>query len=205
MEDYITIIYATAILSNKSIVCRVWDVASINGWISRRKSCCEREFKDRTRALLCAVAVNTSTLTRAILKVQKLYVRPSFEYSTSGRAGMRPRALTHVKHPSRVCTCTRVHGHNSKIYVAYLRVRKARTFTGVREIIYSGIDFLASDALSCHSALTIHLQRPARLARSLAALISRNGERLADAFSANERQNDAALFRARENTTVQNY
>jgi len=199
MRDYITVIYgnATVILSNKSIVCRVWDVASINGWISRRKSCCKREFKDRTRALLCAVAVNTSTLTRAILKVQKLYVWPSFEYSTSGRAGMRPRVLTHVKHPSRVYTCTHVLGHNSKIYVAYLRARKARTFTGVREIIYSGIDFLASDALSCHSALTIHLQRSARLARRLA----KRRETRIDAFSAN----DAALFRARENTNVQNY
>lgn len=117
-------------------------------------------------------------------------------------------AYTRVNHPSRVCTCTRVHEPNLKIYVAYLRVRKARTFTGAREIIYSGIDFLASDALSCHSALTIHLQRPTRLARRIATLISRNeknGERLADAFSANERRNDTVLFRARKNTALRNY
>jgi len=92
-------------------------------------------------------------------------------------------AYTRVNHPSRMYMCTHVYVYNPKIYVAYLRVRKARTFTGVREIIYSGIDFLASDALSCHSALTIHLQHPTRLTRRVAALISRNeknDERLAD-------------------------
>lgn len=58
-------------------------------------------FKDRTppphpRRFYAPVAVNTSTLTRAILKVQKLYVRPSFEYSTSERTEGESEGARHT-------------------------------------------------------------------------------------------------------------
>jgi len=67
------------------------------------------------RCFYTPVAVNTSTLTRAILKVQKLYVRPSFEYSTSGRTSVRPRALTRAykppfaRHSRAYVRCTHAH------------------------------------------------------------------------------------------------
>lgn len=133
-ERFFRIIYgnATAIPSNKSIVCRVWGIASINGWISRRKSCCKREFKDRTPALLCAVAVNTSTLTRAILKVQKLYVRPSFEYSTSGWARTRPRVLTHACTVPCAYTCAHMYTRTTRRFMllifAYERRGRLRAY-----------------------------------------------------------------------------
>lgn len=130
-----------------------------------------------------------------------MYGHHSSTRRAGGRGRVRGRLHTRVTSLARVHVHACIHAHNPKIYVAYLRVRKARTFTGVREIIYSGIDFLASDALSCHSALTIHLQRPARSSPDpVAALISRNekdDERLADAFSANERRSDVSRFFAR--------
>lgn len=65
-------------------------------------------------AFIRPVAVNTSTLTRTILKVQKLYIRPSFEYSTSGRTSVRPgRSHSRINHPSRYSRayvrCTHAH------------------------------------------------------------------------------------------------
>lgn len=126
-----------------------------------------------------------------------MYGHHSSTRRAGGRRDASEGAYTRVNHPSRVCTCTRVHGRSPKIYVAYLRVRKARTFTGVREIIYSGIDFLASDALSCHSALTIHLQRPARLARRVAQLLFRETRRTARGSQMRSRRMDDETTRRR--------
>lgn len=101
------------------------------------------------RCFYTPVAVNTSTLTRAILKVQKLYVRAIIrvlDERAYQRASER-RSHARINHPSRaihVCICT-LHTRASRRFMLliFAYIRKARTFTGVREIIYSSIDFLA--------------------------------------------------------------
>lgn len=122
-RKFFAVIYgnATAILSNKSIVCRVWR----GGGCSEHQRGTAESLDERAaakgssrtepRCFYTPVAVNTSTLTRAILKVQKLYVRPSFEYSTSGRTSVRPRALTRAykppfaRHSRAYVRCTHAH------------------------------------------------------------------------------------------------
>lgn len=124
---------ATAIFSNKSIGCRVWGVASISGTAGSLDGRAAAKGSSRTepRRFYAPVAVNTSTLTRAILKVQKLYVRPSFEYSTSGGAvaGVRARARAAL---GRACTCTRAHTRASRRFMllifAYERRGRLRAY-----------------------------------------------------------------------------
>lgn len=106
-RKFFSVIYgnATAIFSNKSIGCRVRGAASISGTAESLDGRAAAKGSSRTepRRFYAPMAVNTSTLTRAILKVQKLYVRPSFEYSTSGGGrggggarGWRSHARLHV-------------------------------------------------------------------------------------------------------------
>lgn len=128
--------------------------ASINGTVeSLGRAAAKGSSRTEPRCFYTPVAVNTSTLTRAILKVQKLYVRPSFEYSTSGRTGASEGAHTRVNPPlARAFHVHTLHTHASRRFMLliFAYIRKARTFTGVREIIYSSIDSprAFSDALS---------------------------------------------------------
>lgn len=107
---------ATAILSNKSIVCRVCGDCSEHqrdGWISRRKSCCKREFKDRTPVLLYARGrkyFNTDACNiKGAKAVRTAIIRVLDE---RGRTGASEGAHTRVNHISRAL---------SRAYVALTR------------------------------------------------------------------------------------
>jgi len=203
---------ATAMLSNKSIVCRVRGGSEHQrvGWISLilslslsrgEEPLARGEFKDRTPALLCARGrkyFNTDACNIKGAKAVRTAIIRVLDERTERGARTSEGALT----PPRPCTCTaRAHARRLKIYVAYLRVRKARTFTGVREIIYSGIDFpRASHALlSRHTALMIHLQ--------LAPRGGEGGRRDASAHLSRRSREAIHPFRAlsRRNTTLRNY
>lgn len=168
-RKFLAVIYgnATAIFSNKSIVCRVWGECSEHqrdGWISRRKSCCKREFKDRTSVLLYARGRKYFNTDACNIKGAKA-VRTAIIRVLDERANGRVRGRSHARKPiSRASlSCAYVaHTCISKIYVAYLRVytKGADVYgrTG-NHLLEHWFPRAFSDALFWYSALTIHLQR----------------------------------------------
>lgn len=160
-------------------------VGSINGWISRRKSCCKREFKDRTPAFMrrgrkyfntdaCNIKGAKAVCT-AIIRV--LDERAGEDASE----GAYTRVYTRARPEDLCCLSSRTKGAD-----VYGRTRNHLLWHRFPRVWRAFLPFGFNDSFAAPG--------PRARPTPVAALISRNGkndERLADAFSANERRSDA--------------
>jgi len=159
---------ATAMLSNKSIVCRVWGGSEHQrvGWISRRKRSCWQKGSSRTEppALLCARGrkyFNTDACNIKGAKAVRTAIIRVLDERTGRGARTSEGALTLARgNPRARARARRAHTRGARRFMLLISAyeRRGRLRAYGKSFTRASISRASHALLSRHTALMIHLQ-----------------------------------------------